>query len=136
MPKRRYDGRFGRAPFVDSRVRRLLGAALQGFSRRGRLDGAVGAPIRFAGCCFWGHFEPAVCLLFAIPILRAIRLWRSRPQPPAGRDVYIGKQKALDAYVASSAFLVGLRWPSVHAGLRCPMSPCVLAREGLRRHRF
>lgn len=41
-----------------------------------------------------------------------------RPQPPAGRDVYIGKQKALDAYVASSAFLVGLRWPSVRVGLR------------------
>lgn len=27
-------------------------------------------PIRFAGCCFWGHFEPAVCLLFAIPIFK------------------------------------------------------------------
>lgn len=59
-----------------------------------------------------------------------------RPQPPAGRDVYIGKQKALDAYVASSAFLVGLRWPSVRVGLHCPMSPCAFAREGLRRHRF
>ena len=41
-----------------------------------------------------------------------------RPQPPAGRDIYIGKQKALDACVASSAFLVGLRWPSVRVGLR------------------
>lgn len=120
MPKRRCDGRFGRASFaLDSRVRQLLGAALQGFSRRGRLDGVVGAPIRFAGCCFWGHFEPAVCLLFAIPILQAMRLWRSRPQPPAGRDVYIGKQKALDAYVASSAFLdwlaltLGSRWSAL-----------------------
>lgn len=103
---------------LDSRVRRLLGAALQDFSRRGRLDGMVGTPIRFVGCCFWGHFELAVCLLFAISILRAIRLWRNRPQLPAGRDVYSGKQKALDAYVASNAFLVVLRWPSVRVGLR------------------